>query len=105
MSLSKFVYATVQTTHSGLRHSDVVKNILEKGYVHQGDISISQAVHNSLMELVKCGAIYRTESDMTRMYQGKQYITCKTARDLREKVLAGDVPKDVVDYAVQEPAA
>lgn len=99
MSLSKFVYTAVQNTVSGLKHRDIVKSVLENGYVHQGDIPISQAVHDSLLELVRCGAISRIETDSMRTYQGKQYITCKTARDLREKVLAEDFSIDVMDYA------
>jgi hypothetical protein len=82
MDLAQVVYEIVQRSPNGLKHVDVVTEVLETGYRYEGDETLSQAVHDALHQLMRCGAISRSEvSDhsMVRMYAGRRYLYGDTA--------------------------
>lgn len=100
MSLTRCVYEIVQQNPTGLRHSEIVREVLrmaeEKKIAIRGDLSAT--VHQILMGLVNVGAISRREDQMTRTYAGKKFISCTTTRGLRQVM----EKKDIYDYATTD---
>lgn len=97
MSLTRCVYEIVQQNPKGMRHSEVVREVLrlaeEKKVAVKNDLSAT--IHQILMGLVNVGAISRREERMTRTYAGKKFISCQTTLRLRQVM----GKKDVYDYA------
>lgn len=61
--LTKLVYEVVQSQTTGVKHVEVVKEILRRGYKHQGEKPLSTAVYEILKKLVVCGVISRIENE------------------------------------------
>ena len=69
VNLTKIVYDIVHEEPSGRKHAEVVREILRRGYVNQGPLSLSATVHGILAELVTSGVIHRKENEcMERRY-------------------------------------
>ena len=62
-SLAELVLDVVHLYPNGLRHVDVVREVLRKGYIHRHDETLSSSIHKILMNLVRNGDIKRKENE------------------------------------------
>jgi Fe2+ or Zn2+ uptake regulation protein len=60
--LSDLVYEIVQNQHLGIKHSEVVKEVLLRGYCHQGN-HLSEAIYEVLKNFVNRGVISRIQNE------------------------------------------
>ena len=61
--LSQIVYEVVEGSPQGIQHVEVVREVLRRGYKHQGDQQLSAAVYDILKELMTDGAISRRQDE------------------------------------------
>jgi Fe2+ or Zn2+ uptake regulation protein len=72
--LAKIVYEIVQTHKGGVKHSEVVTEVLRRGYKHCGEHPLSDSVYDILKNLVTCGTISRFQDESLE----RRYSTVST---------------------------
>lgn len=98
-TLARVVFEIIQERPEGMKHVEVVQELLRRG--HGKEKGISAEVHAILSDLVRAGAIARKESQLERRYTVEPHIISGfVARQL--KMGEGYGTLDAVDYVTDE---
>ena len=75
-TLAAVIENVLSNAHRALRHAEIVRKVLESGYVHEGDDSLSLAVQQTLKGLVREGALCRHDNDLTGSREYQSSVLC-----------------------------
>ena len=78
-NLASLVSEIVQSRPAGLKHFEIVQEVLRRGYVHDNDTdkSLSEVVYEALKNLVSLGKVRQIQNDRLE----RRYKTIMAATD------------------------
>ena len=68
VTLAKIVTDIIQTRSNGIRHVEIVQEVLNRGIGYEGKEGISAGIHSILKNLISRGEIVRNQDEMERNY-------------------------------------
>lgn len=88
--LMTIVREIIQNQSNGIRHADLVHEVLNRGITYEGKEGISAGVHSVLKSLITKGEIMRNQNDAL----DRNYV--KSVKSFNEKRKSANMEKELV---------